>query len=308
MTVDTTVDTAPERVTVGFIGTGIMGFHMARRLAEAGHTVQVWNRTPDKAGRLTAFGAQVCACAADAACNADVVICMLSAGPVCDEVLLGGGEVLASMRRGSALIVMSSIPVETARRQHAVAAACQVAYLDAPVSGGEAGAEAGRLAIMAGGDALPFATWRGLLEVMGRPTHVGPVGSGQLAKLANQMMVASTIAAVAEALLFAERGGADPGQVREALLGGFADSTVLRQHGLRMVQQQFKPGGPAKYQVKDTSTALALAKTLGLELPVLRVVDGLYADMVAHGDGELDHSAVIREIRRSQGLPVADCA
>jgi hypothetical protein len=104
---------------------------------------------------------------------------------------------------------------------------------------------------------------------------VGPVGSGQLAKLANQMMVASTIAAVAEALLFAERGGADPAQVREALLGGFADSTVLRQHGLRMVQQQFKPGGTAKYQAKDTSTALSLAKTLGLELPVLRVVDWL---------------------------------
>jgi 3-hydroxyisobutyrate dehydrogenase-like beta-hydroxyacid dehydrogenase len=120
------------------------------------------------------------------------------------------------------------------------------------------------------------------------------------------MMVASTIAAVAEALLFAERGGADPAQVREALLGGFADSTVLRQHGLRMVQQQFKPGGPAKYQVKDTSTALSLAKTLGLELPLLRVVDKLFADMVAHGDGELDHSGVIREIRRSQGLLVTD--
>ncbi len=303
-----TVETGPEWVTVGFIGTGIMGFHMARRLAQAGHTVQAWNRTPDKAERLAPFGVQVCACAADAACNADVVICMLSAGPVCDEVLLGHGEVLASMRRGSALIVMSSIPVETARRQHEAASARNVAYLDAPVSGGEAGAEAGRLAIMAGGEAAPFETWRGLLEVMGRPTHVGPVGSGQLAKLANQMMVASTIAAVAEALLFAECGGADPAQVREALLGGFADSTVLRQHGLRMVQQQFKPGGPAKYQVKDTSTALTLAKTLGLELPVLRVVDRLYADMVSHGDGELDHSGIIREIRRSQGLPVTDRA
>ena len=300
------IGTGLERATVGFIGTGIMGFHMARRLAQAGHTVQVWNRTPDKAERLAPFGVQVCVCAADAACNADVVICMLSAGPVCDEVLLGSGEVLASMRRGSALIVMSSIPLETARRQHEAASARNVAYLDAPVSGGEAGAEAGRLVVMAGGEAAPFENWRGLLEVMGRPTHVGPVGSGQLAKLANQMMVASTIAAVAEALLFAERGGADPAQVREALLGGFADSTVLRQHGLRMVQQQFKPGGPAKYQVKDTSTALSLAKTLGLELPLLRVVDRLYADMVSHGDGELDHSGVIREIRRCQGLPMTD--
>jgi 3-hydroxyisobutyrate dehydrogenase-like beta-hydroxyacid dehydrogenase len=303
-----TVETTPERATVGFIGTGIMGFHMARRLAQAGHAVQVWNRTPDKAERLATFGVQVCACAADAACNADVVICMLSAGPVCDEVLRGSGEVLSSMRRGSALIVMSSVPVETARQQHEASSARQVAYLDAPVSGGEAGAEAGSLAILVGGDEATFETWRGLLGAMGRPTHVGPVGSGQLAKLANQMMVASTIAAVAEALLFAECGGADPAKVREALLGGFADSTVLRQHGLRMVQQRFKPGGPAKYQVKDTSTALALAKTLGLELPVLRVVDGLYADMVSHGDGDLDHSGIIREIRRSQGMPATDFA
>jgi 3-hydroxyisobutyrate dehydrogenase-like beta-hydroxyacid dehydrogenase len=169
------------------------------------------------------------------------------------------------------------------------------------VSGGEAGAEAGRLAIMAGGDVATFERWRALLESMGRPTRVGPVGSGQLAKLVNQMMVASTIAAVAEALLFAERGGADPAQVREALLGGFADSTVLRQHGLRMVQGQFKPGGPAKYQVKDTGTALALASSLGLKLPVLGLVDRLYADMVSHGDGDLDHSAIILEFRRLQG-------
>ena len=301
-----TIGTQPPPMKVGFIGTGIMGLHMARLLAEAGHAVQAWNRSPEKAERLAPFGVQVVPRAAFAARDADVVICMLSSGPVCDEVLLGPGDVLASMRPGSALIVMSSIPVETARRQHEAASAQGVTYLDAPVSGGEAGAEAGRLAIMAGGEAAAFEAWRELLAVMGRPTHVGPAGSGQLAKLANQTIVASTIVAVAEALLFAERGGADPGQVREALLGGFADSTVLRQHGLRMVQQQFKPGGPAKYQVKDTSTALAFARTLGLELPVLGVVDRLFADMVSHGDGDLDHSGIVREIRRSQRLPVPE--
>ena len=183
-----------------------------------------------------------------------------------------------------------------------------MSYLDAPVSGGETGAEAGRLAIMVGGEAAAFEAWSELLAVMGRPTHVGPAGSGQLAKLANQAIVASTIVAVAEALLFAERGGADPGQVREALLGGFADSTVLRHHGLRMVQHRFEPGGPAKYQVKDTSTALAFARTLDLELPVLGIVDRLFADMVSHGDGDLDHSGIIREIRRSQRLPLPDSA
>ena len=232
--------------------------------------------------------------------GADVVICMLSSGRVCDEVLLGQGGVLATMPFGSTLIVMSSIPVEVARHQAAAAAECGVAYLDAPVSGGEAGAEAGTLAIMAGGDADVFERTRALFEAMGRPVRVGPAGSGQLAKLVNQMMAASTIAAVAEALLFAERGGADPGKVREALLGGFADSTVLRQHGLRMLAGNFVPGGPAKYQVKDTSTALALSRSIGLDLPLLALVDRLFGDMVLHGDGDLDHSAIISEFRRRQ--------
>jgi 3-hydroxyisobutyrate dehydrogenase-like beta-hydroxyacid dehydrogenase len=297
------VSVAPSARRIGFLGTGIMGSHMARRLAEAGHTVQAWNRSPAKAARLVPFGVQPVPEPAHAACDADVVVVMLSSGPVCDEVLLGPGGVLASMRPGSTLIVMSSIPVDTARRQHDAAAACGVRYLDAPVSGGELGAEAGRLAIMAGGEAATVEAWRELLAVMGRATHVGPAGSGQLAKLANQMIVAATIVAVAEALLFAERGGAEPRHVREALLGGFADSTVFRQHGLRMVEQRFEPGGPAKYQVKDTGAALAFARGLGLELPVLAVVDRLYADMVAHGDGDLDHSGVIREIRRAQRLP-----
>jgi 3-hydroxyisobutyrate dehydrogenase-like beta-hydroxyacid dehydrogenase len=140
-----------------------------------------------------------------------------------------------------------------------------------------------------------------LFEAMGRPVRVGPAGSGQLSKLVNQMMVASSIASVAEALLFAERGGADPAKVREALLGGFADSTVLRQHGQRMIDSNFVPGGPAKYQVKDTSTALALSRSIGLELPLLSLVDRLFGDMVSHGDGDLDHSAIIREFRRRQG-------
>lgn len=295
-----TTEATTRPMKIGFVGTGIMGSHMARRLAEAGHAVHAWNRSPAKAERLASLGVRIAARAADTAREADAVICMLSSGPVCDEVLLGPGEVLASMRPGSLLVVMSSIPVETARRQHAAASARDVAYLDAPVSGGEAGAEAGRLAVMVGGEPGAFETARDLFAAMGRPTHVGPPGSGQLAKLANQMIVASSIVAVAEALLFAERGGADPGQVREALLGGFADSTILRQHGLRMVQQQFKPGGPAKYQVKDTSTALAFARTVGLELPVLGTVDRLFADMVSHGDGDLDHSGIIQEIRRSQ--------
>jgi 3-hydroxyisobutyrate dehydrogenase-like beta-hydroxyacid dehydrogenase len=290
-------------LAVGFLGTGIMGSPMVRRIAGAGYRVAAWNRTRDKAAPLASAGVGIVDHASDAVRDADVVICMLSSGPACDSMLLGEHGIIATMRTGSVLIVMSSIPVETAQRQADAAAARGIGYLDAPVSGGEKGAQDGTLAIMAGGDAGVFERSRGLLQTMGRPTRIGPAGTGQLAKLVNQMMVASTIATVAEAMLLAERGGADPAQVRAALLGGFADSTILRQHAARMIARDFTPGGPAKYQVKDTQTALAFAESVGLRLPVLGLVDDLFSDMIEHGDGELDHSALIRELRRRNGLP-----
>jgi 3-hydroxyisobutyrate dehydrogenase-like beta-hydroxyacid dehydrogenase len=228
---------------------------------------------------------------------------MLSDGPACDRVLFGEHGAAEAMLPGSTLIVMSSIPVETAREQARKCADRDVRYLDAPVSGGQRGAQQASLAIMVGGAESDFADARELLGAMGRPVLVGPVGSGQLAKIANQMIVASTIATVSEALLLVQRGGADPAKVREALAGGFADSTVLKQHGLRMIESDFKPGGPAKWQLKDTHTAVALAKSLGLSLPVVSLVDSLFQDMIAHGDGDLDHSGLIRELRRRNGLP-----
>jgi 3-hydroxyisobutyrate dehydrogenase-like beta-hydroxyacid dehydrogenase len=231
------------------------------------------------------------------------VICMLSSGLICDEVLIGGG-VLGALRPGSLLIVMSSIPVATARRQAELTLERGIDYLDAPVSGGERGARDGALAIMADGTHEAFERACPLLEVMGHATHIGPAGTGQLSKLVNQMIVASTIATVAEAVLLAERGGADPAKVREALLGGCADSTILRQHAVRMIEHDFQPGGPAKYQVKDTTTAVEFGRTIGLELPVLQIVDRLFRDMVEHGDGDLDHSAIIREIGRRNGLTI----
>jgi 3-hydroxyisobutyrate dehydrogenase-like beta-hydroxyacid dehydrogenase len=292
-------------LAVGFIGTGIMGSPMARRIVGAGYRVAAWNRTPDKAAPLASAGIEVVGHASETARDADVVICMLSSGSACDDILLGDDGIVARMRAGSVLIVMSSIPVDTAQRHAQAAAERGIGYLDAPVSGGERGAQDGTLAIMAGGDAEVFERARAVLQTMGRPTRIGPAGTGQLAKLVNQMMVASTIATVAEAMLLAERGGADPAQVRAALLGGFADSTILRQHAARMIARDFEPGGPAKYQIKDTKTALGFAQSVGLELPVLGLVDGLFADMVEHGDGELDHSALIRELRRRNGLPVS---
>lgn len=292
------LDGQTRNTTIAVIGTGIMGAPMAGRLAQAGYTVKSWNRTSDKAAALHGRGVATVGSAAEAASAATVVICMLSSGPVCEELLLGNGGVVNAMAAGSVLVVMSSIPVETAVAIAEAAAARGIFCVDAPVSGGEKGATEGTLAIMAGGDRAVVDDLRPVFSHLGRVTHVGPLGSGALTKLANQLIVASTICAVAEALTLAERGGADPAKVREALLGGFADSTVFRQHGLRMVEGNFVPGGPAKYQVKDTSTALAFARSRGLSLPVGEEVDRLFQAMVDNGDGELDHSGIIREIQR----------
>ncbi|ABE59103.1 6-phosphogluconate dehydrogenase, NAD-binding protein [Chromohalobacter israelensis DSM 3043] len=289
-----------DTTTIGVIGTGLMGAPMARRLAEAGYAVRAWNRSNDKARALTAHGIDIADSPRDAA-GADIVVVMLSSGPVCDDILLGPEGVIAHMAPHATLVVMSSIPVDTAQRQAQAAEARGIGYLDAPVSGGERGAIDGTLAIMVGGDPATFERHRPLFAPLGRAVHVGPAGSGQLAKLANQSIVANTIATVAEALLLAERGGADPRKVREALMGGFADSTILQVHGERMLDEDFRPGGPAKWQWKDTQTAQALADDLALDLPVSRLVDGLFGDLVANGDGDLDHSALIRELRRRNG-------
>ncbi|TVP50290.1 MAG: NAD(P)-dependent oxidoreductase [Halomonas sp.] len=284
--------------TIGFIGTGIMGAPMAARLVKAGHQVRVWNRTKSKADSLETVGAEIVDNPEEAASDSDVVIVMLSSGPVCDEILLGSSGLLKAMQPDATLIVMSSIPVETARRQAEEAATHQIHYLDAPVSGGEQGAIDGSLAIMVGGDTTSFKAVEHLLLTLGRPVHVGPAGSGELAKLANQMIVANSIATVAEAILLAERGGANPERMLAALEGGFADSTILRIHGQRMIQENFTPGGPSKWQFKDTQTAMAFAGELGLDLPVSTLVNSLYEKLVAQGDGELDHSALIRQLKR----------
>jgi 2-hydroxy-3-oxopropionate reductase len=290
---------------IGFLGTGIMGGHMARRLCEAGHAVTAWNRTRDKAEPLEAHGARIADGPAAAVEDAEVVICMLSDGPVCDEILIEGGT-MAAMPGGGLVIVMSSIPVETARAQAEKAQELGLRYIDAPVSGGEPGARDGTLAIMAGGEESDVEDARGIFEALGWPTRVGPAGSGELTKLANQVIVSNTLTTVAEALLLAKVGGADPAAVREALLGGFADSTILRQHGKRMIEGDFKPGGPAKYQLKDQSTAMALARDLDLQLPVSALVEELFGGMVRRGRGDIDHSGIFLELQRLNNLPGGD--
>ena len=291
---------------IGFIGTGIMGFQMARNLAQAGHSLAAWNRTRDKCARLAAFGVEIAEAPAAAVAGRGVAICMLSNGPVCDEVLFGVGSeapgAVAAMAMESTLIVMSSIPVDTARAQWERAGQRGLRYIDAPVSGGERGATEATLTIMAGGEPDAVAAAEEILKALGRVTRIGDAGAGSLAKLANQVIVANTLATVAEALLLAKAGGADPAAVREALLGGFADSTILRQHGERMIKGDWAPGGPIKYQVKDQRAATALAESLNLELPVTNLVRRLYEDMMERGDGDLDHSAIYLELARRNGL------
>ena len=289
--------------TVAFIGTGIMGKPMARNLLQAGYPVRAWNRSPAKAQELAAHGADILSTPALAAKGAQVLVCMLSDGPTCDEVLFGEGGAARVLAPGALVIVMSSIAVDSAVEQARQCAALGLRYLDAPVSGGERGAREASLAIMVGGEVAAFEQGREVLAAMGRPVHVGPAGTGELSKLVNQLIVASTIATVAEGLLLAERGGADPVKVHEALLGGFVDSPIWRQHGQRMLDNDFTPGGPAKWQLKDTRTALAQAQKLGLSLPVGSLVDGLFQAMIEAGDGELDHAGLIRQLRRHNQLP-----
>jgi 2-hydroxy-3-oxopropionate reductase len=296
---------------IAFIGTGIMGGHMARRLAQAGFQVSAWNRTASKASKLAESGVLVADSPSAAMASADVTIVMLSSGPVVDHVLFDAdesGRIPAdAMRDGSLLIVMSSIPVETCREQARRVAARGIGYIDAPVSGGEAGAREGCLSIMAGGEAAVVNSAAEVFAPMGKVTPIGPVGTGQLAKLTNQIIVGITVAGVAEALQFAREGKADISAVRQALLGGFANSLILKQHGERMVTGNFVPGGPAVYQVKDLVTARKLAEEYGLDLPLLKAAENLFADMVAHGDGELDHSGVILEIaRRGKSAPTTE--
>ncbi|MDK1685079.1 NAD(P)-dependent oxidoreductase [Acinetobacter terrestris] len=287
---------------IGFVGTGIMGSPMVANLLKAGHQVQVWNRTPAKLSDLVKLGATACQELNQVAVDVEFLICMLSDGQTCNEVLFQDQGAVAKLKQGATVIVMSSIPVETAKAQNEKCQSLGFKYLDAPVSGGEKGAIHANLAIMVGGEEAVFEQAKSIFSAMGRPVLVGGAGCGELAKLVNQMIVASTIATVGEGLLLAQQGGADPHKVKQALTGGFADSPILQQHGERMLNQNFKPGGAASTQLKDTNTAMAYAHKLDLKLPVAQLVDQLFTNMVNQGDGALDHSGLILELKRINHL------
>ena len=286
---------------IAFLGIGLMGFPMARRLCEAGHEVHAWNRSRAKAERLLPFGASVHDTPVQAVSGAEIIITMLENGEVVESVLFGQGTVVAA-QPGAVVVDMSSIRPEQARDQARRLAERGVGHLDAPVSGGTIGADQGTLAIMAGGEASTFEQVAPVFAALGRATQVGPSGAGQLAKLANQMIVGITIGAVAEALLLCEKGGADPAKVREAITGGFADSRILQVHGQRMVTRNFTPGAHMTVQLKDMRNALATANGVGLEVPITGLLAQLYADGVAHGLSEIDHAGLFVELARRNGM------
>jgi 2-hydroxy-3-oxopropionate reductase len=280
--------------TLTFLGIGLMGKPMAARLALAGFTLHAWNRSVDKAEALRAAGAIPHPDLHDAVREADIVISILAAGPVVGEVL---DAALPALKKDALWIDMSSTRQDEAQGFHARLREAGCRFIDAPVSGGVAGAEAGLLAIMAGGEAADFEQARPVLEKMGSPTLVGPAGSGQVAKLCNQLIVGATINVVAEALLLAQAAGADPAAVREAIRGGFAGSRVLEVHGQRMLERNFLPGGQIKTQLKDQRNILAAAGEAGVTLPVTELVTRQYETIEAELPSA-DHSAALIALER----------
>jgi 2-hydroxy-3-oxopropionate reductase len=280
---------------LGFIGLGIMGKPMAGHLLNAGHTVHLYDSVSETVRKLATQGGLACSHSREVAQKADIIFIMVPDTPDVEAVLFGKDGVAEGTRPGSIVVDMSSIsPIATkefARRLGAIG----VKMLDAPVSGGQVGAENATLSIMVGGQREVFRQVKPYFEIMGRNiVHVGNSnGDGQTCKVANQIVVALTIEAVGEALLFASKAGADPAKVRKALLGGFAQSQILELCGERMIGRRFEPGFRICHQQKDLNAALQSARSLGLSLPGTAIAQEMLNSVAAQGGSDLDHSAMV---------------
>lgn len=284
---------------IGFVGLGIMGKPMAGHLLAAGHTVNVYNRSPKAVEELAAKGAHACASCKDVAEKSQIVFIMVPDTADVERVLFGKDGLIEGLHQGDTVVDMSTIsPVATWDFAHRLGEK-GVRMLDAPVSGGQTGAEQATLSIMVGGEANVFKELLPLFELLGkRITHIGGHGTGQTCKAANQTVVAGTIQVISEALLFAAKAGADPAKVREALLGGFAQSRILEVHGERMIFRNFKPGFRVKLQQKDLNIVLQTARNIGLSMPVTALAQEMYNSLAAHDGADLDHSALVQALER----------
>jgi 2-hydroxy-3-oxopropionate reductase len=289
---------------IGFIGLGIMGTPMAGHLIKAGHEVFLYTHGSVPAALVDA-GGKACASSKEVAQNADVIITMVPDTPHVASALFGENGVAEGLSAGKVVVDMSSIsPVETkAFAERIKALGCE--YVDAPVSGGEVGAKAASLTIMAGGSEAAFERVKPLFELMGKNiTLVGGNGDGQTCKVANQIIVALNIEAVGEALLFASKMGADPAKVRQALMGGFAASRILEVHGERMVKRTFDPGFRIELHQKDLNLALSSARAVGVSLPNTATAQELFNSCAAHGGGGWDHSAMVRALEKMANFEI----
>lgn len=285
-----------QNMKIGFIGTGVMGTPMAGHLLAGGHELTAYDIAAVPA-ELTEAGAVTAASSKAVAEQSDVVIIMVPDTPHVEAVLFGENGVTEGLSEGMTVIDMSSIsPVDTkVFAERIIELGCE--YVDAPVSGGEVGAKAASLTIMCGGTEKGFATAKPLFELMGKNiTLVGGNGDGQTCKVANQIIVALTIEAVGEALLFASKAGADPAKVREALMGGFASSKILEIHGERMIKRTFDPGFRIELHQKDLNLALSNARAIGLSLPSTAIAQELFNVCAVHGGSAWDHSALVRAL------------
>ncbi len=285
--------------TVGFIGLGIMGKPMARNLMKAGYPLVVHNRSQGAVEELSREGAKRASSPQETAAQSEVLITMLPDSPDVEQVLAGERGAFGGIRSGALLIDMSTISPVVARRLAKEADAKGVSMLDAPVSGGEAGAINATLSIMVGGSAGAFERALPIFQVMGKNiVHIGEAGAGQVTKAANQVVVGLTIAAVGEALVLASKAGVNPAKVRQALLGGFAQSRILDAHGQKMLDRNFKPGFRIRLHEKDLSIALAAGKEYGVPLMLTAIVDQMMNSMKANGKGDLDHAGLVTLIEQ----------
>ena len=274
-----------------------MGLPMSKNIAKAGYNLKVFNRSKKKAEPLKKFGANISNTLKDLVDDSDIVITMLTDDTAVDEVM-NNSDFLENLKPGAIVIDMSSVKPTTATKYGNNFKSKNINYLDAPVSGGTIGAEEASLAIMVGGDQNIFDDAFDILKTMGNPTLVGPIGSGQVSKLANQIIVGLTIGAVAEAVTLCEKAGADPNKMIKALSGGWADSKVLQTHGKRMIDKDFTPKGRTSVHLKDMNNILECANNYNTHLPISNLVKEMYKSLVKNGHGETDHSSLYKEIER----------
>jgi len=274
-----------------------MGFPMAKNLLKSGYNLKAYNRSQDKADRLKEFGAEISVSIKDVVTNSDIIITMLTDDNAVEKVM-GSDEFISNIKEGATVIDMSSVnPVLTIKYSKKLKEK-KIDYLDAPVSGGTIGAEEATLAIMVGGDEETFKNCYELLKKMGNPTLVGPVSSGQISKLANQIIVGVTIGAVAEAVTLCEKSGTNPSKMIEALSGGWADSKILQTHGKRMISKDFSPKGKTTTQLKDMTNIINAGKAVETHLPISSLIKEMYKDLVADGHGNTDHSSLYNVIEK----------